>query len=107
VADVVQAVLMAATRTSAPVATYNVATDDYMTVSEIAHMALEVMGLDPQATQLEFTDSDRGWKGDVPVVRLSTKRLRALGWTNARSCRMAMRAALESILEDASSGRLT
>jgi UDP-glucose 4-epimerase len=107
VADVVEAVLMATARTSAPVATYNVATGDYMTVSEIAHMALEVVGLDPQATQLEFTGSDRGWRGDVPVVRLSTKRLRALGWTNARSTRMAMWAALESILEDASSGRLT
>lgn len=107
VADVVEAVLMATARTSAPVATYNVATGDYMTVSEIAHMALEVVGLDPQATQLEFTDSDRGWRGDVPVVRLSTKRLRALGWSNARSTRMAMWAALESILEDASSGRLT
>jgi UDP-glucose 4-epimerase len=107
VADVVAAVLIAAARTSAPVATYNVATGDYMTVGEIAHMALDVMGLDPEATRLEFTDSDRGWRGDVPVVRLSTKRLRALGWSNARSTRMAMRAALESILEDVSSGRLT
>jgi UDP-glucose 4-epimerase len=107
VADVVEAVLMAAARTSAPVVTYNVATGDYMTVGEIASMALEVMGLDPQTTQLEFTGSDRGWSGDVPVVRLSTKRLRALGWTNARSTRAAMRAALDSILEDVSSGRLT
>ena len=106
VADVIEAVLMAAARTSAPVATYNVATGDYMTVGEIAHMALEVMGLDPGATELEFTGSDRGWRGDIPVVRLSTKRLRALGWTNAMSTRLAMRASLESILEDAISGRL-
>jgi UDP-glucose 4-epimerase len=106
VTDVVEAVLVAAARPSAPVATYNVATGDYMTVGEIAHMALEVMGLDPEGTQLEFTESDRGWKGDVPVVRLNTERLRALGWTNARSTRTAMRAALESILEDASSGKV-
>ena len=107
VADVIEAVLMAAARTSAPVATYNVATGDYMTVGEIAQMALEVMGLDPGATELAFTGSDRGWKGDIPVVRLSTKRLRALGWTNARSTRLAMRASLESILEDVTSGRLS
>jgi UDP-glucose 4-epimerase len=107
VADVVEAVLMAAARTSAPVATYNVATGDYMTVGEIAHMALEVMGLDPQATKLEFTGSDRGWRGDIPVVRLSTKRIRALGWTNARSTREAMRTSLESILGDATSGRIS
>jgi UDP-glucose 4-epimerase len=107
VADVVEAVLVAVTRTAAPVATYNVATGDYMTVAEIASMTLDVMGLDPEGTELEFTESDRGWKGDVPVVRLSTKRLRALGWTNARSTRMAMRAALESVLENVTSGRLT
>jgi UDP-glucose 4-epimerase len=107
VADVVEAVLLAAARTSAPVATYNVATGDYMTVGEIAHMALEVMGLDPQTTKLEFTGGDRGWKGDIPVVRLSTKRLRGLGWNNARSTRSAMRASLESILEDATSGRIS
>lgn len=103
VADVVDAVLMAAARTSAAVATYNVATGDYMTVGEIAHMTLEVMGLDPEVTKLEFTGSDRGWRGDIPVVRLSTKRIRALGWTNARSTRVAMRTSLESILEDATS----
>jgi UDP-glucose 4-epimerase len=107
VADVVQAVLTAAGRTSAPVATYNVATGDYITVGEIAHMALEVMGLDAEVTKLEFSGGDRGWKGDIPVVRLSTKRLRALGWANARSTRLAMRASLESILEDATSGRLS
>ena len=33
--------------------------------------------------QLEYTGGDRGWKGDVPVVRLNTDRIRGLGW----SCR--------------------
>ena len=107
VADVVEAVMLAAARSSGAVATYNVATGDYMTVSEIAHMVIEAMGLDPQTTKLEFTDSDRGWKGDIPVVRLSTKRLRDLGWTNAMSTRVAMRASLESILQDATSGRIS
>ena len=107
VADVVDAVLMAAARTPAPVATYNVATEDYITVGEIAHMAVEVMGLDPEATELEFTGGDRGWTGDVPVFRLSTKRIRALGWNNAMSTRQAMRTSLEAILGDVNSGRLT
>ncbi len=106
VTDVVEAVLLATGRTSAPVATYNVATGDYITVGEIAHMAVEVMKLDPEHTEFEFTGTDRGWKGDVPVVRLSTKRLRALGWTNAMSTRQAMQASLQSTLEDVNSGRL-
>jgi UDP-glucose 4-epimerase len=107
VADVVEAVLLAVTRNSAPVATYNVATGDYITVGEIARMAVEVMGLDPEGTEFEFSGTDRGWKGDVPVVRLSTKRVRALGWTNTMSTREAMRASLESMLKEVSSGKLT
>ena len=107
VVDVVEAVMLAAAQNSIPVATYNVATGDYITVGEIAQMAVEVMGLDPRRTEFEFSGTDRGWKGDVPVVRLSTKRVRALGWTNAMSTREAMRASLESMLEDVHSGKLT
>ena len=70
VADVVEAVLLAATRNPAPVATYNVATGDYITVGEIADMAVEVMGLDPEHTEFEFSGTDRGWKGDVPVMQV-------------------------------------
>ncbi len=107
VADVVEAVLLAVTHDSSPVATYNVATGDYITVGEIADMAVEVMELDPERTEFEFSGTDRGWKGDVPVMRLSTKRVRALGWTNTMSTRDAMRASLESMLKEVASGRLT
>ena len=41
----------------------------------------------------------------MPVVRLSTKRIRALGWTNAMSTRRAMRTSLEAILEDVKFGQ--
>ena len=39
------------------------------------------LGLDPADVRYEYTGGDRGWKGDVPVVRLNTDRIRALGWT--------------------------
>ena len=107
VTDVVAAVLLAATRRSVPVATYNVATGDYITVGEIAQLAVEVMGLDPERTKFEFTGTDRGWKGDVPVVRLSTERIRSLGWSNTMSTRQAMQDSLESMFKDVHSGKLT
>jgi UDP-glucose 4-epimerase len=107
VSDVVEAVLLAAACGPSPVATYNIATGDYMTVGEIAHMAVEVMELDPRHTTLEFSGTDRGWKGDVPVVRLSTKRIRALGWSNAMSTHQAMLASLTSIRDDVVSRKLT
>ncbi len=34
----------------------------------------------PGPTTFEYTGGDRGWKGDVPVVRIATGKIRALGW---------------------------
>ena len=106
VSDVVEAVLLAAAVAPRPVATYNVATGDYVTVAEIAELALEVLGFDPDRTAFEFTGGDRGWKGDVPVVRLNTNRIRRLGWINSMSTVQALRSSLESMVEDVRSERI-
>ena len=84
VGDVVSAVLTAHRRSSEPYRAYNVATGDYITVTEIAHLALEVLGLDPAEVAFEYSGGSRGWKGDVPIVRLNTDRIRSLGWAPPR-----------------------
>ena len=104
--DVVEAVLHAAGLAREPFAVFNVATGDYVTVAEIAEIAVDVVGLPAGGTQFDYTGGDRGWKGDVPVVRLSTERIRALGWKNQRTARQALRASMESMLIDARAGRL-
>ena len=53
-----------------PYEVYNVATGDYITVTEIARLAASVMGLDPDGVRFVYSGGDRGWKGDVPIVRL-------------------------------------
>jgi UDP-glucose 4-epimerase len=105
VTDIVDAVLLAARRPPRPFRAFNVATGDYITVTEIAELALEVLGL--HDTAFRFSGGDRGWKGDVPVVRINTERIRALGWSNAMSSRQALAASMTSMLADARSGRLT
>ena len=72
---------------TAPFATFNVATGDYITVTEIAELAVTAAGLRPDDVEFSYTGGDRGWKGDVPIVRLDTTRIRALGWQNARDAR--------------------
>ena len=105
VEDVVQAVLVAARAAAKPFEAYNVATGDYITVAEIAELAAECVGLDPQSVRYEHTGGDRGWKGDVPVVRLSTARIRSLGWTHTRSSREALRESMSALLAEARAGR--
>jgi len=99
VSDVVEAVLLAAERTAERYQAYNVATGDYITVREIAELAIECVGLPPGRTELAYSGGDRGWKGDVPVVRLDTERIRALGWTHTMSSREALRSSMLAILD--------
>jgi UDP-glucose 4-epimerase len=110
VEDVVEAVLLAH-RASQRFAgsffdVYNVATGDYVTVNEIAQLAIGVAGLEPAQVCLEYTGGDRGWKGDVPIVRLNTDRIRGLGWSCKRNTRDALSTALNSMLADSRLGRL-
>jgi UDP-glucose 4-epimerase len=106
VEDVMNAVLLAAKKTDAAFRAYNVATGDYITVREIAELAVEVMGLEPERVHFEFTGGNRGWKGDVPIVRLNTDRILSIGWTCGLNTREALRASMKSMLTDARLGRL-
>jgi UDP-glucose 4-epimerase len=106
--DVVAGVLHAAGHApEVPFGAYNLGTGDHITVREIVALAIEVAGLDPRTVDVRYGEGNRGWKGDVPVVRLDSSRLRALGWSCRRDTRAALRASLESMLADVDAGRLT
>lgn len=104
--DVVSAVLLAHERAPQPFAAFNVATEDYITVHEIAALAIQSLGLAEDAVALRYTGGDRGWKGDIPVVRLATDHIRNLGWTCARTSAQAMADSLASLLTDMRAGHL-
>ncbi len=106
VEDVIEAVFLAHQQTPTNFEVYNVATGDYITVTEIARLAIQVAGLSEDKVQIEYTGGDRGWKGDVPIVRLNTDRIRSLGWTCRRTTRQALCVAMHSMQEDARAGRL-
>ena len=93
--DVLDAVFLAGAQPSPPpYDIYNVATGDYITVKEIADLAVEVCGLDRAKVRYEFTGGDRGWNGDVPIVRFNSEKIRGLGWRCRRGSSEAMRDAL-------------
>jgi UDP-glucose 4-epimerase len=100
VLDVVEAMLLAWRNQEKPYEAYNVATGDYISVTEIADLALEVLGLDADEVAYEYTGGRRGWKGDVPIVRLSTDRIRSLGWSNRYSSREALEESLSAMVEE-------
>jgi UDP-glucose 4-epimerase len=106
VEDVVDAVLTAHRNAASDYESFNVATGDYITVTEIADLAVETVGLDPAKVRYEYSGGARGWRGDVPVVRLKTDRIRRLGWKNRRSSRDALRDSMQALLEEAQGGHV-
>ena len=103
VSDIVGAVLHAARYSPGYFDTYNVATGDYITVTEIAELAVECLEL-PVRPRFDYAGGDRGWKGDVPIVRLNTERISRLGWRCRHGSREALRLSLLALIEDARAG---
>ncbi len=80
--------------------TFNVGSADQVTVSEIARIVCDVMGLRKVAFSFSGgVDGGRGWRGDVKLMQLSIDKLRAAGWTPRYSSAEAVRSAAKELLE--------
>jgi UDP-glucose 4-epimerase len=100
VTDIVSAIQHVVQTDPSPFGYYNVATDDYLDVRSIATMVIGEMGLGGVA--LQFSGGDRGWKGDVPVLRFDLNKIHALGWRAALTSHEAMRRSIREMLGDLS-----
>jgi UDP-glucose 4-epimerase len=80
---------------------FNVGTGDYITVSEIADLVVERMGL--EKIPYSYTGGDRGWKGDVPIVRFGSNKLTSRGWHCTYNSREAIIASIDANIAEATS----
>ena len=99
VMDVVAAMMLLTEQKSKRFEIFNVGTGDYITVSEIADLVVERMGLGK--VTYSYAGGDRGWKGDVPIVRLDSSKLAARGWRCAHGSREAIVASIDANLAEA------
>ena len=67
---------------------------------------MELAGGRLEDTLLEYTGGSRGWKGDIPIVRLNTDRIRSLGWRNQFGSREALTSSMSAMLELAEARRV-
>jgi UDP-glucose 4-epimerase len=98
--DVLDAIFLVAAKASKSYDVFNVATDDYVTVRQIADLAVAVAGLQPGEVRYVFSGGDRGWKGDVPVVRFDCSKIKTLGWLNRRSSSEALTDAMKAMRKE-------
>jgi UDP-glucose 4-epimerase len=104
VEDVLDAFLLLESENKVGYDYFNVASQDHLTVREIADIVVAKMGLKDVA--YEFTGGSRGWKADVPVYRLDTAKIRARGWANKRNSRQAVEASIEAMVSELRSANL-
>jgi UDP-glucose 4-epimerase len=82
-----------------------VGTEDSLTVHDVADIVVERMGL--SNVRYEFTGGARGWKADVPVYKLDTRKFRRRAWSSRRNSREAVTAAVDSMIRDLKAGNIT
>ena len=76
---------------------FNVATDDYISVTDIANLACGILGLDVRSVNYSYTGGDRGWRGDVPKVLFNVEKIKNLGWKAKRTSVEAIRDSIASM----------
>jgi UDP-glucose 4-epimerase len=77
--------------------TFNLGTRTTTSVTRIADIVSDEMGVDPE---YEYTGGDRGWTGDVPKMRLSIEKLSALDWDPTLSSDETVRQGTRELLDD-------
>ncbi|MDB2261542.1 MULTISPECIES: NAD-dependent epimerase/dehydratase family protein [Halorubrum] len=76
---------------------YNLGTRTTTSVTDIADIVSEELGVDPEYA---YTGGDRGWTGDVPKMRLSIEKLAALGWEPSVESDAAVRRSARELIDE-------
>ena len=83
---------------------FNVATDDYITVTDIANIATYIAGLSKESVDYQYTGGDRGWKGDVPKVLFDVSKIKKLNWRASKTSFQAIEASITSMYRELENG---
>ncbi len=100
VSECVDAILFLIENGQEKVNIFNIGSEDTISSTEIGKAVIEEMRL--SNVEFTYTGGSRGWKGDVPKMRLGIEKMKSLGWkpayTSERSVRETARALLEEKL---------
>ena len=97
VEDIFNAVELVKEKQTKDIDVFNVATEDYINVRDIAEIVVKRMKLE---TSIHYQEQSEGWIGDVPVIRFNSNKLRMLGWKNSMSTRTAIINAIDNLIKE-------
>ena len=97
VEDIIDAILVSDRLSKEKFDFFNIATGDYIAVNEIANIVVEEMGL--KKVIFQFSGGDRGWKGDVPIVRFDLSKIYSFGWQAKLNSQEAIKESVRAMLK--------
>lgn len=96
VGECIDAMLFVSAHAKEPVAVYNLGCDDSISVTRIADLVVEALGL--RGVEYAYTGTEGGWPGDVPRFVLDVSALNRLGWKARATSEQAVREAVTMTL---------
>lgn len=97
VSECVDAILFAIEKSKEDVNIFNIGSEDTISATKIGKIIVEEMRL--SGVKFIYTGGNRGWRGDVPRMRLDIEKLKAIGWkpvcTSERSVRETIKALIK------------
>ena len=96
VSDCVDGILFGFLHAKEKMNLFNLSCDTTTTVTHIAEMMVEEMGL--HNVSFNYTGGIRGWKGDVPRFQLDACKINKLGWKATLTSDEAVRKAISDVL---------
>ena len=98
VSDVVDGMLHGFKHSKEQINLFNLGCDSNTTVTRIAEMVVEEMGL--KDVKFKYTGGKRGWAGDVPRFQLDSAKINKIGWKEKYTSDEAVRKAIREILDN-------
>ena len=100
VSDAVEAMIIAWERSGHGFEAYNVASEDWITVDEVADEVIRAMGLTGVKKVYKPVLHGVGWPGDVKRVALKIERIKRLGYKPRMSSREAVRFTAHELIKE-------
>ncbi len=96
VSECVDAILFTVENSKEDVNIFNIGSEDTISATGIGKAVVEEMIL--SNVSFVYTGGSRGWKGDVPKMRLDVEKLKKLGWKPAYTSERSVRETARSLL---------
>ena len=98
--DAVEATMIAWRKTEGSYEVYNVASEDWITVDEVANEVIAAMGLKDVKKIYRSVLHGVGWPGDVRRIALKIEKIESLGFKPTMKSREAVKMTVEELLKE-------